>query len=200
MTQAGRSFLDRSLRSVKPTPLRDFTPPPAQLADGLWTVERRIRLPPALIVSTTTTLVYGPVRRVAEVVLFHRPSATLILTDLAFNLTTFTSRAQAIAWRLMGVPREFGPSRSVRLTLLRDRRAAAPPLRRILDWDFRRIIVAHGAVLEHDAKAVFRRGFAAYLAGARKRGQATFSSDELSVCIEHGEKVACPLFLKADSC
>lgn len=108
-------------------------------------------------------LVYGPVRRVSEVVLLHRPSGTLVLTDLAFHWVRFQSFVERLVWRLSGVPAGFGPSRSVRLTLLSDRAAAPPFLARILEWEFRRIVVAHGDPVEANAKETFRRGFRRYL-------------------------------------
>jgi hypothetical protein len=109
-------------------------------------------------------LVLGPVRGVSEVVLFHRPSATLILTDLAFHMLQFEHRLDRAVWRLTGVPTGFGPSRTARLFLLCDRAAAAAFLERVLAWPFQRVLVAHGEPLEVNAVAVFRRAFAPYLA------------------------------------
>ena len=108
-------------------------------------------------------IAYEPPGPFSEVMFLHRRSQTLILSDLAFNLVSFDSAAQRIGWRLMGVPPRFGPSRTARLTLLRDRDAARPYLRRIAAWKFERLIVAHGEVVESDAHAVFERGFAAFL-------------------------------------
>jgi hypothetical protein len=108
-------------------------------------------------------LTLGPVRGATEVALFHRPSATLILTDLAFHMIQFERRFDRVAWRLNGVPPRFGPSRTSRLFLLRDRVAASVFLKRILDWPFQRVLVAHGEPLEANAAAVFRQAFAAYL-------------------------------------
>ena len=111
--------------------------------------------------------ILGPTRGVSEVALFHRDSATLILTDLAFNMVRIASRFDRVAWRLSGVPSGFGPSRTARMLLLRDRALAATFLRRLHAWRFRRVIVAHGESLEVDAVDVFRRAFAAYLPHAR---------------------------------
>ena len=105
----------------------------------------------------------GPTRGVSEVALFHRESGTLILTDLAFNLVRLERRFDRVAWRLLGAPSGFGPSRSARMLLLRDRALAAAFLQRLLGWPFRRVLVAHGDSLEVDAVGVFRRAFAAYL-------------------------------------
>jgi len=107
--------------------------------------------------------VLGPVRGVSEVVLFHCPTGTLLLTDLAFNMQRFERRFDRIAWRLSGVPAGFGPSRTARLLLLRDRAAAARCLDRVAEWPIQQIVVAHGDVIARDAKAAFHGAFAAYL-------------------------------------
>ena len=108
-------------------------------------------------------LLLGPTRGISEVAIYHRPSATLVLTDVAFHMTRFERRWERAAWRLSGVPVGFGPSRTGRLFLLNDRAAAAAFVGRVLAWPFQRILVAHGEPLEQDARDVFRRAFAAYL-------------------------------------
>jgi len=110
--------------------------------------------------------ILGPVGDIAEVALLHVASATLLLTDLAFNMRHFPSRLQGAIWRLSGVPAGFGPSRSARLLLLRDRAVAAEFLAGVLTWPFTRVLVAHGDPLETDAADTFRRAFASYLPAA----------------------------------
>jgi hypothetical protein len=78
-----------------------------------------------------------------------------------------TRRFDRLAWRLAGMPAGFGPSRTSRVFLLRDRDAAASFLERILAWPFRRILVAHGDVVDADAVGEFRRAFAPHLPRAR---------------------------------
>jgi hypothetical protein len=108
--------------------------------------------------------ILGPVRGLSEVALFHRPSATLVLTDVAFNLVGGVDRPlDRMIWRLTGIPAGFGPSRTARTFLLADRVLAAAFLRRVLEWPFRRVLVAHGEPLESDAVGIFRQAFAAYL-------------------------------------
>jgi hypothetical protein len=108
--------------------------------------------------------VLGPVRLLSEVLIFHRSSRTLILTDLGFHLVDVTSAPARLFWRAFGIPAAFGPSRTARLTLLRDREAARPALRRALEWDFRRILVAHGSPVETNARSEFERAYARWLA------------------------------------
>jgi len=104
-----------------------------------------------------------PAHGVAEVFLFHRPSRILILSDIAFNLVHFERVVDRIFWRSFGAPSELGPSRTARLMLLSDRPAARQALRRVLEWPFERILVAHGEVVQTDARARFERAFAAYV-------------------------------------
>lgn len=95
-----------------------------------------------------------------EVVLLHRPSRTLVLTDLAFNVSPGgRNEARLFHW-LVGAVGRFGPHRIVRLGI-RDRVAARRSLEQILAWDFDRVIVAHGEVLASGGKAAVREGFAA---------------------------------------
>ena len=93
-----------------------------------------------------------------EVVFFHRASRTLIMCDLAFN---FGPRAAASTRLLMKLLRSYGrlgPS-TLDPLLIRDRRAARESLERILAWDFDRIIVSHGDVLESGGHEPLRRGY-----------------------------------------
>jgi hypothetical protein len=94
-----------------------------------------------------------------EVVFLHRPSRTLILTDLAFNMQQPPSgRARLFCW-IVGANRRFGPHRIVRFGI-RDRAAARESVRRILQWDFDRVVVTHGEVLASGGKQLFAEGFA----------------------------------------
>jgi len=93
-----------------------------------------------------------------EIVFLHRPSRTLVLTDLAFNVHPGPgNRARFFHW-LVGAVGRFGPHRLVRLGI-RDRAAARHSLETILAWDFDRIIVTHGEVLEKDGRAKLEAGF-----------------------------------------
>ena len=106
---------------------------------------------------------FGPSRGFSEIAVFHPATATLVLTDLAFNMRRYAGTLDRIGWRLFGVPPEFGVSRTARLTLLRDKRAARPYLENMLAKDFRRILVSHGDPVENDAKSEFRRAYRPYL-------------------------------------
>ena len=88
---------------------------------------------------------------ISEVVFHHRASRTLMLTDLAFNVPHGGAAGARLFHWLVGATGRFGPHRLVRLGI-RDRRAARASLETMLRWDFDRIIVTHGEVLETSAK------------------------------------------------
>lgn len=93
-----------------------------------------------------------------EVVLFHPPSRTLLVCDLAFHLSPEQPLSTRLVLRLGGV-RDFGPTYLERL-LARDRAAARRSLERILAWDFSRVVVAHGDVLESGGREALRAAYA----------------------------------------
>ena len=95
--------------------------------------------------------------------IYHAASATLVLTDLAFNMVRYENAADRLGWRLLGVPPRFAPSRTARFTLLRDPAAARPFLQAMLERSFRRILVAHGDPVEQNAGDEFQRAFQRYL-------------------------------------
>lgn len=94
-----------------------------------------------------------------EVVFLHRPTRTLILCDLAFNFGPGTATPTRWLMKLLRSYGRLGPS-TLDPWLIRDRRAARESLERILAWDFDRIIVAHGDVLERGGHAILSAGYA----------------------------------------
>ena len=98
-------------------------------------------------------------RLLNEVVFFHRASRTLLLTDLAFHPTE-ASRPGLRRWTWLTRVRDgFGPNALVR-AFIRDRRAARASLDRILAWDFDRVTVTHGELLESGGREALRKAYA----------------------------------------
>jgi hypothetical protein len=96
-------------------------------------------------------------RIMREVAMYHRASHTLILVDLIENFTDRTPNTGGTLkfWfkyvlRMWNHPR---PAPEYRMGW-RDRLAAADSLRRILAWDFRRIVLSHGDLIDRDAHEV----------------------------------------------
>jgi hypothetical protein len=100
-----------------------------------------------------------------EVVFYHRASRTLILCDLAFNFGSGTALSTRLVMKLLRSYGRFGPSK-LDPFLIRDRRAARESLERILAWDFDRVVVAHGEILESGGREALRAGYAWLLSGS----------------------------------
>lgn len=94
-----------------------------------------------------------------EIALLHAPSRTLVLTDLVFNVPRGgPNRAPLFHW-LVGATGRFGPHRLIRFGI-RDRAAARRSLDRILAWDFDRIVMSHGEVVETGGRRLLEQAFA----------------------------------------
>jgi hypothetical protein len=103
-----------------------------------------------------------------EVVFFHRPSATLIASDLAFNMGPSSPPLTRLAIRLGGGYGRLSPTLLERF-LVRDRTAFRHSLLRILEWPFDRIVVAHGEVSESGGREELIRGYS-WVLGERHAG------------------------------
>jgi len=79
-----------------------------------------------------------------EVVLFHRPSGSLIVADLVGNIRRLSTASMKLFGWMNGWGR-LGPPRMLRL-MVRDREAAARSLRTLLAWNIARVIPCHGEV------------------------------------------------------
>jgi len=93
-----------------------------------------------------------------EMAFFHRSTRTLILCDLAFNFGPSAAAPTRLLMKLLRSYGRLGPSKLDPL-LIRDRRLARESLERILSWDFDRVIVAHGDVLERGGHKILREGY-----------------------------------------
>ena len=95
-----------------------------------------------------------------EHVMLHRPSRTLIVADLVFNLQIPAGERVPFFLRWVSGIRAFpATSRLVRLTV-RDKTAFRRSIATLLSWDFKRVIVGHGEILATEAKTELRRALA----------------------------------------
>jgi len=95
-----------------------------------------------------------------EVVFHHRASGTLIVTDLLEEGCAEWPFFSRLAARAAGIYERHAPPRDMRWVLRRDRPAIRRAVERILAWDFDRLILAHGRLVESGAKDLFARAFA----------------------------------------
>lgn len=86
---------------------------------------------------------------------FSLPSKTLILVDVLENITEKTGGVNWLlkfwwkaVFRMWNNPK---PAPEYQMGW-KDKKAAGKSLRRILDWDFERIILAHGDLVEENPK------------------------------------------------
>lgn len=94
-----------------------------------------------------------------EVVFCHRATRTLLLTDLAFNVHNTASRLTRLLLQLDGAFGKFGVGH-LEKRFIRDRSVARRCIDQVLAWDFDRIILAHGKVVETGGKEMLREAFA----------------------------------------
>lgn len=95
-----------------------------------------------------------------ETAFFHKPSSTLILTDLAFNFHSCSHWPTKLVLTMNGALGRFGPSRLLRHYFLEEREPFSQALSQILEWPFERVVVAHGEVLENSGREAMQKGYA----------------------------------------
>lgn len=99
-----------------------------------------------------------------EVVFFHRPTGTLIVTDLLFHITEESPLLTRVAFGAMG---SAGKPASTLLerVFVRDRDAFGASLERMLAWPITRIVMAHGRIFEGDGRAALAAAYSWVLDG-----------------------------------
>ena len=96
-----------------------------------------------------------------EVAFFHRPSGTLVLTDLVVNLEPgkLSLPARALAWATGALAPEGRAPVYLRLVVRRRAAAAREAAHRLVALEPERVIFAHGRWFERDGAAQLRRSF-----------------------------------------
>jgi len=117
--------------------------------------------PPAWAGELDQVLVRGN-RWIWEVAFFNRETRTLILVDLVENVTDATPHVDwqlklwwKVVFHMWNTPK---PAPEYQLGWS-DRKAAGASLQRILEWDFERVILAHGDLIEADARRVVEKAW-----------------------------------------
>jgi hypothetical protein len=109
----------------------------------------------------------------SEIVFLHRASRTLLVADLVENFDRQTASVfgRTLA-RLFGVGSEPVASPEHRLYTT-DAAAAAESLERIQSWDFERIVLSHGTLIESGGHAVMEAVAGQLLGQVRRRSKAS---------------------------
>ena len=95
---------------------------------------------------------------VNEIVFYHLASKTLIITDSAFNFDNTFPTITKMAARLFGSYQVLKPSWLEKIAV-KDHKQLAKSINKILEWDFQRIIMAHGSIIENNAKLQLAEGY-----------------------------------------
>lgn len=131
-------------------------------------LQRKIEIPHEAKLSDTPpdhwggaleSVAIGGASKLGEVAFYHRASKTLILTDLVFNLQRSPSAFTRFFMKLNGAYGHLGPSRLFRYMLVDDRKQLADSVKRILQWDFEKLVMAHGEIVRSNARDQFARAF-----------------------------------------
>ena len=97
-----------------------------------------------------------------ETVFFHRPSRSLIITDIAFNFDEESDGLLQVGARLLGSYKILKPTILEKFGS-REKAQVAESIQQVLEWDFERIILAHGGIIEHHGKEKLRAGYEWFL-------------------------------------
>lgn len=100
--------------------------------------------------------------RARETAFLHRPTRTLILTDLCFNMGGHYNGLTRFLLTLNDSIGTFGPSRLFRWAFVKNWGDLLASVRQILEWDFDRVLVGHGTVVPSGGKELLRKAFTPY--------------------------------------
>lgn len=94
-----------------------------------------------------------------EFAFFHRATRTLVVTELVFNISRPRGLLAHLFLFLGGCHGRLASSRALRV-LVKDRRAARASAERLLALPFETLVVAHGDIVERDARAQLAQALA----------------------------------------
>jgi hypothetical protein len=97
-----------------------------------------------------------------ETVWLHKPSGTLILTDLCQWIEADKPNQARMYEQLTCAREGLTPSRTLKL-VVKDRLAAKTSVQRILQWPFQRVILAHNNVIQQGARVQLTSALAWFL-------------------------------------
>lgn len=94
-----------------------------------------------------------------ECVFFHKETRTLIVTDLLFNLSGLPEGLKSLPFKLLGTHNRPAISKLI-LLATKNRKALKQSVQELLEWDFDRLVMAHGSIIETSAKEIFKKAAA----------------------------------------
>ncbi|ESA33249.1 methanol glmu [Leptolyngbya sp. Heron Island J] len=100
-----------------------------------------------------------------ECVFFHAASRTLILTDAAFHFDESFPILTQLVTKVIGGYKSLSPS-LLEWVATTEKNKLRKSIKQILGWDFERVIMAHGSIIEQNGKEKFKRGYEKFLGEA----------------------------------
>lgn len=101
-----------------------------------------------------------------EHVFLHERSRSLLVTDLFFNIHECRSFGMRTVLRVVGAWKKTAQSRALRFGV-KDRQAAGRSAAEVVSWDFDRVVVGHGDIVEGDARARAAEALSWMMSGTR---------------------------------
>ncbi len=136
---------------------------PDLLIDQLLTADAPSPWPDLLLCQLQGLNTMGPRGPVPldEMAFCHLPSQTLLLTDSAFNFDASFPWLTRFTTRIAGGFNRLEPTILERLASS-NRRAVRASIDAVLAWDFERVIVAHGAIVERGGKPMLAAAYSGF--------------------------------------
>lgn len=103
-------------------------------------------------------LIVSQIKTVNEIVFYHPSTKTLIITDSAFNFDRSFPLITQFAARILGSYQQLKPSWLEKIAV-QDKPKVRRSIDRILSWNFERVIMGHGKIVETDAKQKLTAGY-----------------------------------------
>lgn len=122
---------------------------------------------PASWAAELDQLVFAGLPIFNEVVFLHRASRSLLVTDLVFNIHEVDGLLAPVLLRLNRMWGRFGPSRALGIMMRLNRDAARHGIESILRWDFERVVMSHGRILNSGGRQALESAFSFLLEGAK---------------------------------
>ncbi len=97
-----------------------------------------------------------------EFVFCHRQSRTLILTDTAFHFNQSFSLRTRLAAKFLGIYEKLTPSPLEKLAIA-EKQKVKDSVKKVLSWNFNRVIMAHGSIIEDNGNQKLKEGYESFL-------------------------------------
>jgi hypothetical protein len=94
-----------------------------------------------------------------EVAFFHPLSRTLILTDTALHICESSSWRTKLFFRMIGAYGKFGLTRFEKWLFIKNKTEFRNSMEKIGHWEFDRIVLAHGKIVETGGRAAFSTAY-----------------------------------------